>query len=464
MYHSEDWVWSNPNWDREGILPVDDVEILQGTAFRFRGFIRGIPVTETVTATYIIDPKSTTRFSGVPVVSVTAPYADFLDLYGNTWRNAGYRRVFNYEYFTYFEGQYTRQFSLLGWSNLGGGYSRTNEQRTINVNFSRGELSGVITYPIFENLDELYRIRLWNGGSNFRWGHMPDSLAQTASSDLNVLFSDNQLAIKFINGEFWGFTTVREHTSNEDFIATRTGLDRGNILVTNRQYSSVDMIVSGDEKLGEIFLEELASFTTQADMSTDEARERLFDEFFDQKNFMDYLIANTFFHNTDWPHNNVRMFRVINPNPSLNSSYNSGKWHFILHDMDMTFGSTVGVENDNFSTLYERHPQSGEGINYYFLVFNNPTFVREFVDRAHYVLEHYFYPERLLALHDEFIEACRPLLIDMYKRFNMHGSVTESLEIFEQNSVQHLERFLSTREYYYRQQLDYLLERVGLNS
>lgn len=53
MYHSEEWVWSNPNWDREGILPLDDVQILQGTAFRFRGFINGVPVTDTVTATYI---------------------------------------------------------------------------------------------------------------------------------------------------------------------------------------------------------------------------------------------------------------------------------------------------------------------------------------------------------------------------------------------------------------------------
>ena len=291
---------------------------------------------------------------------------------------------------------------------------------------------------------------------------MPDTLSQIAASDLNILFSDNQLAVKFINGEFWGFTGIREHTSNEDFIAIRTGLDRGNILVTNRQYSSVDAIVEGNEYLGELLLEELAYFTAQADMSTDESRERLFDEFFDQENFMDYLIANTFFHNTDWPHNNVRMFRVINPNQSLNNPYNDGKWRFILHDMDMTFGGVMGVESNNFSTLYERHPQAGEGINYYFLVFNNPAFVREFVDRAHYVLEHYFYPERLLALHDEFIESCRPLLIDMYERFNKRGSVTESLEIFEQNSVQHIGGFLSTREYYYRQQLDYLLERVGL--
>ena len=198
-------------------------------------------------------------------------------------------------------------------------------------------------------------------------------------------------------------------------------------------------------------------------MATDEARERLFDEFFDQENFMDYLIANTFFHNSDWPHNNVRMFRVINPNPSLNNSYNDGRWRFILHDMDQAPGRGESrLSDSNFSTLYESQCGVAEVVNYCYLqIFNNPTFVREFVDRAHYVLEHYFYPERLLTLHDEFLEDYRALLIDMYERFNIHGSVAESLENFEY-WIQHLERFLSTREYFYLQQLDYLLERVGL--
>jgi len=138
-------------------------------------------------------------------------------------------------------------------------------------------------------------LRLWNGGNSFFQYLTPkDNFVQTVSSDLDVLHSDNQLAIKFINGEFWGFTVLREHTSNEDFITTRTGLERGNILILDNFG-----ILEGSEYLGELLLDELVSFTTQIDMSTDEAYERLFDEFIDQENFIDYLIANTFFKNID---------------------------------------------------------------------------------------------------------------------------------------------------------------------
>ena len=459
MSHSEEWVWNNhrPENVNGAILPVDDARILQGTAFRFKAFVGDTPVTETMTATYIVEPNATIRFNSVPIVTVTAPYEDFLHFYGSMedW-NYRARLIFNYEYFTSHEGRYTRQYSLLGSSNLGGQWSRAKEQRTMNVNFARGDLDGVVTYSIFKNIERLYRMRLWNGGNSFRRHHMADNFAQKASSELKVLFSDSQLAVKFINGEFWGFSSIREHTSNEDFVSPHTGIDKGNILIIDRLRS--DVILEGDENIGQLFLEELTTFATQTDMSTDEAREWLFDKLFDQESFMDYLIANTFFHNSDWPHNNVRMFRAVNPNLSSSNKYNDGKWRFILHDMDDVPGWGANPSDSNFSTLY-----LAEGTNSHFQIFNNPTFVREFVDRAHYVVEHYFYAERLLALHNEFLEVYRPLLVDMYERFNTYGTVQATITAFEWHT-RRLEEFLIIREYYYRQQLDYLLERVGLEQ
>ena len=134
MYHSREWVrTTDPIWDREGILPIDDVEILQGVAFRFRGFIGDVPVTETVTATYIIEPNFVTRFNKMPVIAITAPYEDFLVFYANTDRQASYRSDYNYEFFTYsFQEGYMRRFSLPGSSSLSGSFSRSNEQRSLN--------------------------------------------------------------------------------------------------------------------------------------------------------------------------------------------------------------------------------------------------------------------------------------------------------------------------------------------
>lgn len=172
------------------------------------------------------------------------------------------------------------------------------------------------------------------------------------------------------------------------------------------------------------------------------------------------LLTVMFFNNRDWPHNNIRMFRSVSLNDTDNP-YSDGHWRFYLHDMDRTLWS-VHVEANTFERLYERDWRSSRTGNHYFLVFNNPTFVREFVERAEYVLDNYFQVEQLLAVHGRFLAEYTPLLPDMYARFNMDGSVEASMARFDYYAVENIRRFLQNREYYYRQHLQHLLERIGL--
>ena len=486
-YHSDSWE------KHLNVIPAYDAEILQGTTFRFRGFVDGEPVTEIITATYIIVENANKRFSNMPIISVTAPYEDFLYIYrhANPFEDVARRRIFNYEYFEYGDYGYIRIFNLPGSTNLGGSGTRINAQRTFNVHLSRGNLNGVITHPVFLDLYELRRFRLWNGGNAFHRDHMRDTFAQTASSELNVLISDHNLAIKFINGEFWGFITMREHTSNRQFVSSRTGIDIENIALMDRTWNmalDVDVLVNGESFFIEVFnfffdevadgeesivlalYQEVINFAQTHDMSSDYAKMRLFDEFFCKDNFMDYLIANTFFNNWDWPNNNMRFFRAITPDINSQNPYNDGRWRFILHDMDYApppielhygFGE---YGNNRFPFLYELDSwwtQAWElEFNYVFLVLNNPTFVKQFVGRATYVLDSYFNHDRLLQLHNEFILRYTPLLPEMYNRFAIHGDVEQSIINFHNHAIQ-LKNFLSTREYYYRKQLDYLIMRVS---
>ena len=449
------------------VKPVDGTEILQGTAFRFRGFVDGQPVTETITATYIVAPDAGTRFANMPVVAITAPYEDFIYIYSHAdpFDNVTHRRIFNYEYFEYSESDYTRIFNLPGSSQLGGTGTRGNSQRTINVHLSRGELDGVVTHSVFPGLDELYRFRLWNGGNAFSRDHMRDPFAQTASEGLNVLRSDYRLAIKFVNGEFWGFTNLREHTSNAHFVVTRLGLgsEYNNIALVSRSWKHVDgkqhffdEIEEGEEDVVWGLYNEIVEFVKSHDLSTDYARERLFSEFFCQENFMDYLIVNTFFDNADWPHNNVRLFRVIEPHLTSSSPYSDGRWRFILHDID---SAGVSIGRNRFPSLY-RGESHELPFNDIFLVFNNRKFVEQFRERALYVLDNQFQRDRLAALHSEFVVQYLPLLPEMYNRFPIHGNVERSMVNFNNNWI-NLANFLTSRDEHYRSQLDALLKRVS---
>ena len=464
--HSDSW----HRWHHT--LPVEGTDILQGTAFRFRGFVDGRPVTETITATYIIASNAAARFANKPIIAVTAPYEDFIYVYYHARLDdlRTRRRTFNYEYFEWIDDEYIRIFNLPGSSSLGGWGSRGYAQRTINVHLARGQLDGLIEHPIFPGLYELYRFRLWNGGNNFTRDFMRDPFAQTASAGLSVPFSDNRLAIKFINGEFWGFTSIREHTSNRHFVSTRTGIDMDNVALMDRNiigYSinRYDIVADGDEDVVLALHAELIEFLTSHDMSSDYARQRLFEEFFCQYNFMDYLISNTFFNNYDWPHNNVRFFRAITPDINSPNPYDDGRWRFIFHDMDLApFIGGWRYAESRFPYLYELHYDVYNSdymlLNHAFLVFNNPTFAEQFRERALYALDNHFTQIQLLSLHNEFTENYFILLPEMYNRFSYKGSVDEDMSNFITHWLQ-LREFLTKREYYYRKQLDELVERLS---
>ena len=63
----------------------------------------------------------------------------------------------------------------------------------------------------------------------------------------------------------------------------------------------------------------------------------LFDEVsskVDLQNLMEYLALNLYFCNTDWPHNNVKVWRYTGA-PVEGIEITDGKWRFMTRDMDM---------------------------------------------------------------------------------------------------------------------------------
>ena len=63
----------------------------------------------------------------------------------------------------------------------------------------------------------------------------------------------------------------------------------------------------------------------------------------DMDNFMKYCAVNLFVCNTDWPHNNVRVWRYAGNSPGAlaDSSVTDGKWRFMLKDTDVGMGRYV---------------------------------------------------------------------------------------------------------------------------
>ena len=72
----------------------------------------------------------------------------------------------------------------------------------------------------------------------------------------------------------------------------------------------------------------MINFINTHDMNTDESREFL-KQHMELEEFFDYVIAQIYFANTDWPGNNIKYWRPRN---------SDGVWRWMAYDMDATSG------------------------------------------------------------------------------------------------------------------------------
>ena len=65
----------------------------------------------------------------------------------------------------------------------------------------------------------------------------------------------------------------------------------------------------------------------------------------DPESFKDYFISNIFLENADWPVNNIMYWRKNVPYTPGAPYGHDGRWRWMAHDMDDTFG----ISNDNIA-------------------------------------------------------------------------------------------------------------------
>jgi len=448
--------------------PARGVDIPAGTTFKFRAFAFGTPIGETITATYIVWRNFAQEFDGVPVISITAPYNNFVELYWDNVRSEDpVRHVYHYEFFEHngTSNRYERKFNMPGSTQLGGGRgSRARPQRVFNVHMARGDLDGHITHEVFEGLNDLTRFRLWNNSNNFWRCLMREPFAQKAAylAGMNVIHSDYRLAMKFINGEFWGFTTIREHTSNNFFTSARLGIEpRNRTAIIDFSDIWGPMAIDIQEAAGgrtQKLYDDLRAFVISHDLTQDVNIDRLFDEFFCIENTIDYIITRTFFDTGGW-FDNTRIVRAVYPDTTSNNPNMDGRWRFILNDFD---GAIPTHHNGNsFNRIFTTSINMVPNIIYR-QILNNPTFVQQFVDRANELMTDGLDKESLVELFEYMRDERLVLLPAHFNRFSMTNSRTVSSSLANFNYHTNIvHRFITNRHAYYQQHLNWLLERVS---
>ena len=272
---------------------------------------------------------------------------------------------------------------------LFGGSSRTLQQKSFKIIARKdgyfGETpytgEGTFAYPFFPRrtvlagreagklLTKYDSLILRNGGNDSllataadpdRPNMLRDGMANEFIAEYapNVQMSYAHFAEVYLNGEYYGILELREN-QNEDYIKRLYGVDDKDVVVVKSEldttracdkhsngagcrfcgswffYETDDNATAQKEMADWIALCKKAAGAVNA--SEDEYR-KVFAEVeskLDLRNTLEYMAVSCYLVNTDWPHNNIRVWRYTGEAVD-GISITDGKWRFATRDMDFT--------------------------------------------------------------------------------------------------------------------------------
>lgn len=200
-----------------------------------------------------------------------------------------------------------------------GGWSRAFNQKSFNL-YARKDYGEHSTFQkqFFDGINA-HSLMLRSGGyRDTPATKIRDSLVQDFSMNEGFDIQKSTPVITFLNGEYWGIYNLQERYS-DNYIEEHHNIKKKNALIIKN-----DEIDEGDEKEYHHY-EELVEFFKEGNFSSNESYNAA-KNYIDMNEFASYMAIQLYVGNSDWPGNNVRVFKDI--------SKDNSKWHFMMFDTD----------------------------------------------------------------------------------------------------------------------------------
>lgn len=300
-----------------------------------------------------------------------------------------------------------------------GAASRSAVQKSFNVYARKDYGKDTFEYDFFSGtatkakngkaIKKFDSITLRNGGNDVSGAFFRDSINQQLVSDRNFAYQATDQCILFLDGEFWGIYQITERVDG-DYLDAHYGVDKDDCtLIKNGELEE-----GTDQELAEwnSFLEKIAS----SDM-TNPANYAEFCEKVDLQSYIDYFCAELYWANTDWPENNIAVWRcnaIDETNP-----YADGKWRMFLFDTEYSTGlySDYQSVNSNLVNQMGRDSKSKYGAAFKSLLKNKDfamLYARTMMDLANYN----FAEQKTTAKADYFYNTFGDVIVATLKRFD----------------------------------------------
>lgn len=245
-------------------------------------------------------------------------------------------------------------------------------------------------------------------GSTISRSHIGDAYIQRVDRFLRPDIMAYAPAMVFVNGEFWGLYNARERLDHSYF-EIKYSIPEEDISVVECPYPlfygwNVDYTagVTDPAELAEAeYFMELVRFCQQNDMALEENYRYIADRI-DIDSLIDFYCAQIYLNCSDWPSNNIKIWRNKNPNhPTVDT-----RWHFCIVDTDHGVGLNSQVDTNLWGVINDG-PVISRIIHH---LLQNPGFRERFHMRYIWCIEVYFAPERLTAELDALVDPLLPIM------------------------------------------------------
>lgn len=267
---------------------------------------------------------------------------------------------------------------------INGNATRGYAQKSLRVCFREKYGNSELNYNLFPSnpVKKFSSFILRNSGNDWDKTMFRDAFMQSVMKNSNLDIQDYRPSVVFINGEYWGIHNIRERF-DENYLANKYKLSPDSVIILEMS----GKLVRGQKGDEQEFLE-LLNFVSKNDLSVQKNYEYVRSKM-DIESFSDFVIANVYFCNSDWPNNNVRFWRYNSESMSDSLLKKDGKWRWMLYDTDWGFG--YNDLSSPSSNLLEKATKVGSvGILFSALI-KNKEFVVEFLGRFQYHLNNTFY-------------------------------------------------------------------------
>ncbi|MCC6542374.1 MAG: CotH kinase family protein [Flavobacteriales bacterium] len=412
-------------------LFVGPIPINASTVLRARAFAPGRLPSKVATASYLINPDHHSA-----ILSISTNDADLNGpegIFTRWWRDDEIPA-----HVDYFHTNGTLGFSQRSAMQLDGGFggSRTQPQHSFRLELDNGTLgSGTVDLPLIPNRPartSYSRIYLRNGSNQHLFlPHKDAAQVRMMAGETNSYYSAWTPVTVYINGHYFGLYELREKIDAEYF-NTLEGADPDSMdLLTVSSWEGPSLTANEGSTNG--FWEDVDAMHDMDPNSAGYWDE--LDQRFDLTWYVDYIIGQQWMGTTDWPINNIKLFRAATT---------GNRWRFCTTDLETAMAPN-GQTDPSFNALIYSSSQDPEVpyTNIWQRSLANPRFHDHYINRFADVMNSAYLDDRIQEIAEEMFDLTRLDMADQLYRWR--GTDTTTLLLAYEGFDQAFRNDLSLR-------------------